>query len=73
MSPELGVGVGWMIQKELRAAHGVPKKFAVDIGKKLRGTPVNKWSEFYQDMAFWLVFNNGKGKSHWDAQAAACY
>ena len=75
MSPELAVGAGWMIQKELRAHHGVPKKFAVAIGETLRNTPINKWSELYQDMAFWLVFDNGKGKSHWGHQVpgTACY
>ena len=58
-------GMGWMIQKELRAT-GTPKKQAKRIGKKLRASEINNWSIYYQDMAFWLVWDHGKGKSHWE-------
>ena len=63
-SPELTVGAGWMIQKELRAT-GTPKKEAVAIGRQLRSHPMNQWAPFYQEMAFWMVWRKGKGRSHW--------
>jgi hypothetical protein len=66
MSPEMGVGAGWMVQRELRLT-GVPKQVAVRIGNALRTAPVNKWHTFYQDMAFWVVWNYGKGRPHWAA------
>ena len=61
----MAVGMGWMIQKELRAT-GTPRKQAKRIGKKLRANEINNWSIYYQDMAFWLVWDHGKGKSHWE-------
>ena len=63
-SPELTVGAGWMIQKELRAT-GTPKREAIQIGRQLRRHPMNQWAPFYQEMAYWLVWRKGKGKSHW--------
>jgi hypothetical protein len=66
MSPAMGVGAGWMVQRELRQT-GVPKSVAVAIGSALRAHPVNKWHTFYQDMAFWVVWNYGKGRAHWAA------
>jgi len=67
MSPALGVGAGWMIQKELRHVHNVPKQTAIRIGRLLRDTPVNKWSRYYQDMAFHLIYDHGAGAFHWKA------
>jgi hypothetical protein len=58
------VGMGWMIQKELRAT-GTPKAQAVWIGKRLRSSKMNHWAPLWQDMGFWLVWNKGKGRSHW--------
>lgn len=63
-SPELTVGAGWMIQKELRAT-GTPKKEAIAIGRQLRRHPMNQWAPFYQEMAYWLVWRKGAGKHHW--------
>ena len=64
-SPELGIGAAWMIQRELKR-QGVPDDQAENIGKDLRGHPVNQWAPVYQDMAFWLVWNDGEGRSHWN-------
>ena len=66
MSSGLGVGAGWMIQKELIKT-GTPKHQAREIGKRLRSHPVNQWRPLWQDMAFWVVWNNGKGAHHWKA------
>ena len=65
-STEMARGMAWMIQKELKAT-GTPAIVAERIGKKLRANKINNWSIYYQDMAFWLVWNHGEGKSHWDA------
>ena len=27
--------------------------------------PFNRWSRFEQDKAFWVVWNNGRGRGHW--------
>ena len=66
MTPALGVGAGWMIQKELRRT-GTPKREALYIGRQLRAYPINQWHPHYQDMAFWLIWDNGKGAFHWKA------
>jgi len=31
----------------------------------LARTPINRWSRFEQDKAFWMVWNNGRGRGHW--------
>jgi hypothetical protein len=63
-SRKMGVGVGWMIQKELRAT-GMSKHQAFYIGHELRSNPVNKWAPFWQDMGFWIVWDEGDGADHW--------
>ena len=63
-SEPMTVGMGWQIQKELRET-GTPKDVAVAIGEILRATVMNRWSPYYQDLAFWLVWDDGKGASHW--------
>ena len=68
-SPELGVGAAWMIQRELKR-QGVEDAEA--IGEDLRSHPVNQWAPVFQDMAFWLVWNDGKGARHWDVPGERC-
>ena len=63
-SDKFTVGMGWMIQKSMRD-QGVIKEQAVFIGEKLRKTPAHRWDPFYQDWAFWMGWNDGKGKHHW--------
>ena len=74
MSAALGVGAGWMIQKEVIAT-GTPKKVARAIGRDLRASPVNKWAPFWQDFAFWIVWDDGDGKHHWrhTVPGTGCY
>jgi hypothetical protein len=67
-SAEMAVGMGWMVQKELRAT-GTPKAKAVAIGEILRDTQMNRWAPYYQSMGFWLAWNHGKGASHWPTRA----
>lgn len=73
-SPELAVGAGWMIQRELIRT-GTPKKKARTIGKRLRTYPMNQWSPYYQDLAFWLVWDRGDGQAHWrhTVPGTSCY
>jgi len=65
---DMAVGMGWMIQKELRAT-GTPKKQALWIGQKLRDNTINKWAPYYQDMGFWIVWDGGNGRAHWSQTA----
>jgi hypothetical protein len=65
-SPALARGAAWMIQAELRAT-GTPKREAIRIGRELRAHPMNQWAPFFQDLAFWLVWDQGEGRSHWRA------
>lgn len=68
-SPELGVGAAWMIQRELKR-QGVEDAEA--IGEDLRSHPVNQWAPVFQDMAFWLVWDDGRGARHWDVPGERC-
>ena len=65
LSRDMGVGAGWMIQRDLRKT--VSATLAKEIGEHLRATVVNKWHPYWQDYAFWLVWDKGNGKSHWDS------
>ena len=65
-SRALGIGAGWMIQREL-VRTGTPKTIAKLIGRQLREHPVNQWKPFWQDFAYWVVWNDGAGKHHWRA------
>jgi hypothetical protein len=44
------------------------KSIAYNIGNTLRKTSMNKWHPFWQDYAFWIVWNKGNGKQHWAHQ-----
>jgi hypothetical protein len=73
-SPSLKDGAGWMIQKDLRE-NGMDKKIAKNVGESLRATSMNKWHPFWQDYAFWIVWDGGEGKSHWrhTVPGTACF
>lgn len=36
----------------------------------LANVPINHWSRVDQDHAFWIIWNNGKGKSNWGPAGA---
>jgi hypothetical protein len=65
VSPAMAVGMGWNVQRELSALVG--KVRARSIGEALRAHPANQWGMYWQDMAFWITWNDGKGKHHWQA------
>jgi len=41
--------------------------------KSLRDKPINKWSRYYQDRAFFTAWRNGSGKHHWYHSGIKCY
>lgn len=50
------------------------KPLAKKIHKtELRSVPIRKWSRVDQDRAFWQVWNNGKGRSHWKGGSYRCW
>ena len=45
---------------------GLARATAKRMGRpKMSRTPMNTWSRFHQDKAFWIVWNKGKGRGHW--------
>jgi hypothetical protein len=69
-SKSLAQGVTWMMQPEVKKEMGEP---GVDLIQKLRKTPMNKWNRYWQDRAFWTIWNEGKGKNHWGAGKGRCF
>ncbi len=63
-SAEMTVGMGWMVQREMREM-GATRAVAGRIGQTLRATPMNRWAPYWQSMGFWLVWDHGRGASHW--------
>lgn len=69
MSAALAVGATWMMQDEVRKEMGAD---GVAIVKALRGMTPNKWNRYWQDRAFWTIWRNGGGASHWGGGASNC-
>lgn len=69
-SPALARGVTWMMQPEVRKEMG---DAGVDLVQDLRKTPMNEWNRYWQDRAFWTIWNEGRGKSHWRAGQGRCF
>jgi hypothetical protein len=64
-SPALKNGAAWMMQSELAKWVGAARAKA--IGAQLRKAPMNKWHPYWQDRAFWIIWDKGDGRSHWAA------
>jgi hypothetical protein len=69
-SKSLAQGVTWMMQAEVKDEMG---DSGVDLIKELRKTPMNEWNRYWQDRAFWTIWDEGKGKNHWSAAKARCF
>lgn len=41
--------------------------------KALRNKPINKWSRYYQDRAFYTAWRHGKGAKHWYHSTIRCF
>lgn len=62
MSAALARGATWMMQPEVRREMG---EEGVAIVEALRKTTPNRWNRYWQDRAFWTIWRNGDGASHW--------
>jgi hypothetical protein len=62
-------GLVYMMLKE-------SKKTKDGLGKEIKtlfSKPINKWSRYYQDRAFFTAWQNGAGKKHWYYPGHNCY
>ena len=57
-------GAAWMMQKSMRR-NGVSAKQAKRIRKELQAHPMNQWHPYWQDRAFWTIWDHGDGRFHW--------
>jgi hypothetical protein len=62
MNRGLARGATWMMQPSVKKLMGAE---GVKILAKLRKTPVMKWNRYWQDRAFFTIWRDGRGKSHW--------
>jgi hypothetical protein len=69
MSRPLAIGATWMMQKEVRREMG---KEGLAIVRSLRDMPTQQWNRYWQDRAFWTIWRNGKGRSHWRSDIRKC-
>jgi hypothetical protein len=62
MSAALARGATWMMQPEVRREMG---EEGVAIVEALRELTPNRWNRYWQDRAFWTIWRDGEGASHW--------
>ncbi|MDO9485165.1 MAG: hypothetical protein Q7K25_03790 [Actinomycetota bacterium] len=62
MSRALAIGATWMMQSEVRKELGEEPAALVPA---LRNAPTQTWNRYWQDRAFWTIWRNGAGASHW--------
>lgn len=61
-SRSLGRGAAWMMLPEVRKEMGAAGERIVTA---LRSKPVASWNRYWQDRAFFTIWRNGSGRSHW--------
>jgi hypothetical protein len=61
-------GLSYMVRKEMKSRGMKPARNLVQL---LQNTPIKRWSEFHQDMAFAAVINTG-GAHHWRLAGSKC-
>lgn len=44
----------------------------IDEIRDLRDKPIDDWSRYWQDRAFWVAFRHGEGKQHWFIAGSRC-
>jgi hypothetical protein len=54
------------LKKEVGAAN------ALRLVNALKAKHINKWSRYWQDRAFWTVFNHGRGAGNWAGGRWSC-
>lgn len=62
-------GLVWMMLKESKKTKD---GLSAEI-KTLFDKPINKWSRYYQDRAFYTAWQHGKGSKHWYYPGHNCY
>lgn len=73
MNDDLADGATWMMLDEHREVLGVQQ--ARELMEELRATPVTDWPRYWQDAAFYTIFNwegPGSGASHWAGGRWSC-
>ena len=68
MTYSLAQGAISTMLPEVRATYG---SAGVEALEDLRGVPVHQWNRFWQDAAFWTIFNFGAGWRHWSSEWGA--
>ena len=68
MSPSLAEQALGAMRAEIRSEYGAKGTAAL---KKLEGVPIYKWARFWQDAAFWTIFDHGNGWRHWSSEWGA--
>lgn len=58
------------MRAEIEDVYGRPGLAALD---RLDGKPMYTWNRFWQDAAFWTIFDGGRGWSHWSSQWGASW
>ena len=69
MNRRLAVSATYKMRREVAKEMG-PKAAAQVL--RLRRIPTQKWNRYWQDRAFWTIFNKGDGASHWRGGARRC-
>ena len=70
MNRGLAVAATYTMQKEVQKELGAE---GVAIVKALRSKNPNTWNRYWQDRAFWTIWNQGKGKHHWSGGGLNCF
>lgn len=68
MTYSLSQGAISTMLPEIRSTYGSE---GVEALESLRGVPIHRWPRFWQDAAFWTIFNFGAGWRHWSAEWGA--
>jgi hypothetical protein len=62
------ISLTYMMIKESKAT----RDGLIDEIKALRNKPINQWNRYYQDRAFFTVWDNGRGADHWNLTRHGC-
>jgi Transglycosylase-like domain len=67
-----GLAKGATYRMYATLAHEVGKTAALAITAHLRAVGANHWSRYWQDRAFWTIWNHGKGAGNWAGGSHSC-
>ena len=70
MNAGLARGATYTMEKEVAKEMGAE---GVAIVKALRKTTPNNWNRYWQDRAFWTIWNDGNGAGHWRGGGLNCF